>query len=64
MPTAAPTRARIVGTGGYAPTEVLTNADLAARVETSDEGRIQPGDTILMVSTGAGMSWGAAVVTW
>jgi 3-oxoacyl-[acyl-carrier-protein] synthase-3 len=30
-------RARIVGTGAYLPKTVLTNAELAARVETSDE---------------------------
>ena len=31
------TRARIIGTGSYLPATVLTNADLAARVDTSDE---------------------------
>lgn len=30
-------RARIIGTGRYAPKEVLTNDDLAKRIETSDE---------------------------
>ena len=30
-------RARIIGTGGYLPTTVLTNAELAARIDTSDE---------------------------
>ena len=30
-------RARIVGTGGYLPASILTNAELAARVDTSDE---------------------------
>ena len=29
-------RSRIIGTGGYLPATVLTNADLAARVDTSD----------------------------
>ena len=29
-------RARIIGTGGYAPTRVLTNADLEKMVDTSD----------------------------
>ena len=28
---------RIVGTGGYLPAEILTNADLARRIDTSDE---------------------------
>lgn len=28
---------RIIGTGGYLPAEILTNAELARRVETSDE---------------------------
>ena len=31
------TRTRIIGTGSYLPATVLTNADLAARVDTSDE---------------------------
>lgn len=30
-------RARIIGTGGYLPAEILTNAALAARLDTSDE---------------------------
>jgi 3-oxoacyl-[acyl-carrier-protein] synthase-3 len=30
-------RSRILGTGGYLPSTILTNADLAARVDTSDE---------------------------
>src|SRR5450759_2722403 len=28
---------RIVGTGGYLPAQVLTNAELARRIDTSDE---------------------------
>ena len=35
------TRARIIGTGCYAPKRVLTNADLARMVETSDEWIVQ-----------------------
>lgn len=34
-------RSRIIGTGGYLPAKVLTNADLAARVDTSDEWIIE-----------------------
>jgi 3-oxoacyl-[acyl-carrier-protein] synthase-3 len=30
-------RARIIGTGSYAPAEVVTNEDLAKRIETTDE---------------------------
>src|SRR5688572_27797238 len=30
-------RARIIGTGSYAPADVVTNDDLAKRIETSDE---------------------------
>ena len=30
-------RSRIIGTGGYAPEQILTNDDLARRIETSDE---------------------------
>jgi 3-oxoacyl-[acyl-carrier-protein] synthase-3 len=35
------TRARIVGVGAYAPKRILTNADLAKMVETSDEWIVQ-----------------------
>ena len=35
------TRARIIGTGCYAPKRVLTNADLARMVDTSDEWIVQ-----------------------
>ncbi len=34
-------RARVIGTGSYLPAGVLTNADLAARVDTSDEWIIE-----------------------
>jgi 3-oxoacyl-[acyl-carrier-protein] synthase-3 len=34
-------RAAIIGTGSYLPAEVLTNVDLAARVDTSDEWIIE-----------------------
>jgi hypothetical protein len=30
-------RARIIGTGSYAPEQILTNDDLSKRIETSDE---------------------------
>ena len=35
------TRAKIVGMGAYAPKRVLSNADLEAMVETSDEWIVQ-----------------------
>src|SRR6266436_5086164 len=35
------TRARIIGTGAYAPKRVLSNADLERMVETSDEWIVQ-----------------------
>jgi 3-oxoacyl-[acyl-carrier-protein] synthase-3 len=35
------TRAKIIGTGAYAPKRVLTNADLEKMVETSDEWIVQ-----------------------
>ena len=35
------TRARIIGVGAYAPKRILTNADLAKMVETSDEWIVQ-----------------------
>jgi 3-oxoacyl-[acyl-carrier-protein] synthase-3 len=34
-------RARIIGSGSYLPAQVLTNADLAARLDTSDEWIIE-----------------------
>jgi 3-oxoacyl-[acyl-carrier-protein] synthase-3 len=34
-------RARIIGTGSYLPKNILTNAELAARVDTSDEWIIE-----------------------
>ncbi len=34
-------RARIIGTGSYLPQHILTNAELAARVDTSDEWIIE-----------------------
>lgn len=37
MPPVLPFRARITGTGGYAPPRVVTNDDLAKLVDTSDE---------------------------
>ena len=35
------TRARVIGVGAYAPKRILTNADLARMVETSDEWIVQ-----------------------
>ncbi|QGG95487.1 beta-ketoacyl-ACP synthase III [Actinomarinicola tropica] len=35
-----------------------------ALVDGVDSGRIQPGDTILFVGFGAGMTWASAVVRW
>jgi 3-oxoacyl-[acyl-carrier-protein] synthase III len=35
------TRSQIVGIGAYLPTEIVTNADLASRVETSDDWIVQ-----------------------
>ena len=37
MPQAMPFRARITGTGGYAPPHVFTNDDMAKVVDTNDE---------------------------
>ena len=35
-----------------------------ALTEALEEGRIQPGDYLLLTSFGAGLTWGAAVVCW
>jgi 3-oxoacyl-[acyl-carrier-protein] synthase-3 len=32
--------------------------------EANREGRIKPGDHVLLVSFGAGLTWGAAVLRW
>jgi 3-oxoacyl-[acyl-carrier-protein] synthase-3 len=32
--------------------------------EAADDGRIQPGDTVLMSGFGAGFTWGSAIVRW
>jgi 3-oxoacyl-[acyl-carrier-protein] synthase-3 len=35
-----------------------------ALAEAADEGKIKPGDKILLVGFGAGMSWGALTLEW
>ena len=35
-----------------------------ACAEAAEEGRLQPGDTVVMVGFGAGLTWAAAVVQW
>ena len=35
-----------------------------AMVEALEEGRIKPGDQILMAAFGAGLTWGAAIIKW
>ena len=35
-----------------------------ALTEALEEGRIKPGDYVLMASFGAGLTWGAALVRW
>jgi 3-oxoacyl-[acyl-carrier-protein] synthase-3 len=35
-----------------------------ALAEAADEGRLQPGDLVLMSGFGAGMSWASALVRW
>ena len=35
-----------------------------ALAEAADEGRIKPGDKVLLVGFGAGMSWGALTLEW
>ncbi len=45
--------------GNTSSASVPTTLDEAVRA-----GRIEPGDTILMMAIGGGMAWGAAVVRW
>jgi 3-oxoacyl-[acyl-carrier-protein] synthase-3 len=35
-----------------------------ALAEAADAGRLRPGDRVLMVGFGAGMSWASAVLEW
>lgn len=35
-----------------------------ALVEAAEEGRMKPGDTVLMVGFGGGLTWGASVLIW
>lgn len=35
-----------------------------ALVDAVDSGRVQPGDTLLLVGFGAGMTWASAIVRW
>ena len=35
-----------------------------AMSEAADDGRLSPGDTVLLSGFGAGMSWASAVLTW
>ena len=35
-----------------------------ALTEASEAGRVRPGDRLLMTAFGAGLTWGAAVMTW
>jgi 3-oxoacyl-[acyl-carrier-protein] synthase-3 len=35
-----------------------------ATVEAAEQGRLEPGDKIVFVGFGAGLTWGAAAVTW
>ena len=32
--------------------------------EANRQGRMQPGDNILLISFGAGLTWGAAIIKW
>ena len=32
--------------------------------EAEEQGRLRPGDTVLMVGFGAGLTWGAGVIQW
>ena len=35
-----------------------------ALVEAAEEGRMKPGDKVLMVGFGGGLTWGASVLVW
>jgi 3-oxoacyl-[acyl-carrier-protein] synthase-3 len=32
--------------------------------EAADDGRLQPGDTVLLSGFGAGLTWGSALLRW
>jgi len=48
--------------GGYANTSAATLP--LALAHARDEGRLRPGDRVLLAAFGAGFTWGAAVVQW
>jgi 3-oxoacyl-[acyl-carrier-protein] synthase-3 len=35
-----------------------------ALADARDRGRLQPGDTVLLTAFGAGLTWGACLLTW
>jgi 3-oxoacyl-[acyl-carrier-protein] synthase III len=35
-----------------------------ALAEAADAGRLAPGDRVLLIGFGAGMSWASAVIEW
>ena len=43
------------------PRHTVDGADVAEAVQ---EGRLEPGDLLLMVAFGAGLTWAAAAVRW
>lgn len=59
---------------GISPEKVWINLDRfgnmsgasipVALSEASAQGRLQPGDTVLLVGFGGGLTWGAAALTW
>jgi 3-oxoacyl-[acyl-carrier-protein] synthase-3 len=59
---------------GFGPERLLSNVDKygntssasipIALCEAWEEGRLQPGDKLVVTAVGGGLSWGAAVVEW
>jgi 3-oxoacyl-[acyl-carrier-protein] synthase-3 len=52
----------MVNIGSYGNTSAATIP--VALTEAVEQGRVRPGDTILLAAFGAGLSWAAAVLRW
>jgi 3-oxoacyl-[acyl-carrier-protein] synthase-3 len=59
---------------GISPQRVFVNIDRygntssasipVALCEAEEQGRLHPGDTVVMVGFGAGLTWGAGAIQW
>lgn len=59
---AAPPEKVVINIEKYGNTSAATVP--IALCEALEQGRVQPGDTLLMAAFGAGLTWGAGIVKW